>query len=52
MPAKVAGLAAKTEGQDYLISKLRHAHYGERSEQLPPPDERQLAFEDLETTVA
>ena len=30
---------------------MRHALYGKRSEQLDP-DERQLAFEDLETAVA
>ena len=51
MQAKVAGLEAQTERQDYLIAELRHALYGKRSEQLPP-DERQLAFEDLETAVA
>lgn len=51
MQAKVAGLEARTERQDYLIAELRHALYGKRSEQLPP-DERQLAFEDLETAVA
>jgi hypothetical protein len=49
--AKVAGLEARTERQDYLIAELRHALYGKRPEQLPP-DERQLAFEDLETAVA
>ncbi|MDR7127664.1 transposase, partial [Pseudotabrizicola sp. 4114] len=51
MQAKVAGLEAQTERQDYLIAELRHALYGKRSEQLPP-DARQLAFEDLETAVA
>jgi transposase len=51
MQAKVAGLEAHTERQDYLIAELRHALYGKRSEQLPP-DERQLAFEDMETAVA
>lgn len=51
MQAKVAGLEAHTERQDYLIAELRHALYGKRSEQLPP-DARQLAFEDLETAVA
>lgn len=51
MQAKVAGLEAQTQRQDYLIAELRHALYGKRSEQLPP-DERQLAFEDLETAVA
>ena len=49
--AEVAGLRAQTERQDYLIAELRHALYGKRSEQLDP-DERQLAFEDLETAVA
>ena len=52
MQAKVAGLEAQTERQDYLIAELRHALYGKRSEQLLPPDARQLAFEDLETVVA
>ena len=47
MQAKVAGLEAHTERQDYLIAELRHALYGKRSEQLPC-DERQLAFEDLD----
>lgn len=36
MQAKVAGLEAQTERQDYLIAELRHALYGKRSEQLPP----------------
>lgn len=51
MQAEVAGLRAQTERQDYLIAELRHALYGKRSEQLDP-DDRQLAFEDLETAVA
>ena len=51
MQAKVAGLEAHTERQDYLIAELRHALYGKRSEQLDT-DARQLAFEDLETAVA
>ncbi|ARE84396.1 transposase C of IS166 homeodomain protein [Roseovarius mucosus] len=51
MQARVAGLEAQTERQDYLIAELRHALYGKRSEHLPP-DARQLAFEDLETAVA
>ncbi len=51
MQAEVAGLRAQTERQDYLIAELRHALYGKRSEQLNP-DDRQLAFEDLETAVA
>ncbi|MDP1576088.1 MAG: transposase, partial [Cypionkella sp.] len=51
MQARVAGLEAQTERQDYLIAELRHALYGKRSEQLSP-DARQLAFEDLETAVA
>ena len=41
MQAKVAGLEAQTERQDYLIAELRHALYGKRSEQLAP-DERQF----------
>jgi transposase len=49
--AEVAGLRAQTERQDYLIAELRHALYGKRSEQMNP-DDRQLAFEDLETAVA
>lgn len=36
MQAKVAGLEAHTERQDYLIAELRHALYGKRSEQLIP----------------
>ena len=51
MQARVAGLEAQTERQDYLIAELRHALYGKRSEQLSP-DARQRAFEDLETAVA
>ena len=51
MQAEVVGLRAQTERQDYLIAELRHALYGKRSEQLNP-DDRQLAFEDLETAVA
>ena len=51
MQAEVAGLRAQTERQDYLIAELRHALYGKRSERLDP-DDRQLAFEDLETAVA
>ena len=49
--AEVAGLRAQTERQEYLIAELRHALFGKRSEQLDA-DERQLAFEDLETAVA
>jgi transposase len=49
--AEVAGLRAQAERQEYLIAELRHALYGKRSEQLDP-DDRQLAFEDLETAVA
>jgi len=51
MQAEVAGLRAQTERQDYPITELRHALYGKKSEQLNP-DDRQLAFEDLETAVA
>ena len=51
LQAEVAGLRAQTERQDYLIAELRHALYGKRSEQLDH-DDRQLAFEDLETAVA
>jgi len=51
LQAEVAGLRAQTERQDYLIAELRHALYGKKSEQLNP-DDRQLAFEDLETAVA
>jgi Transposase and inactivated derivatives len=36
---------------EHLIRELRHALYGKRSEKLSP-DERQLAFEDLEVAVA
>jgi transposase len=51
LQAEVTGLRAQTERQDYLIAELRHALYGKRSEQMDP-DDRQLAFEDLETAVA
>ena len=51
METEVAGLRAQAERQDYLIAELRHALYGKKSEQLDP-DDRQLAFEDLETAVA
>ena len=51
MQARVAGLEAQTERQDYLIAELRHALYGKRSEQLDP-DDRQLTFEDLEAAIA
>jgi hypothetical protein len=51
LQAEVAGLRAQTERQNYLIAELRHALYGKKSEQLNP-DDRQLAFEDLETAVA
>jgi len=51
MQAEVIDLRAQTERQDFLIAELRHALYGKRSEQLDP-DDRQLAFEDLETAVA
>lgn len=51
LQSEVAGLRAQTERQNYLIAELRHALYGKRSEQLDP-DDRQLAFEDLETAVA
>ena len=36
---------------EHLVRELRHALYGKRSEKLSP-DERQLAFEDLEVAVA
>jgi len=36
---------------EHLIRELRHALYGKRSEKLSP-DDRQLAFEDLEVAVA
>ena len=42
MQTKVAGLEAPNERQDYLITELRHALYGKRSEQLVP-DVRQMA---------
>ena len=51
LQAKVAGLEAHTERLDYLIAELRHALYDKRSEQLDP-DDRQLAFKDLETAGA
>lgn len=36
MQAKVAGLEARTERQDYLNAELRHAHHCNRSEQADP----------------
>lgn len=46
-----ADLAARVERLDYLNTELNRLVYGKRSERLSP-DERQLAFEDLETAVA
>lgn len=46
-----AHLSEVTKRQEALIKQLHQALYGKRSEKLPP-DERQLAFEDLEVAVA
>jgi transposase len=51
MQAELAELRARTTRQDHLITELRHALYGRKSEKLDH-DARQLAFEDLEVAVA
>lgn len=52
--AQQAQIAALTEANarlEHLVAEFRQAVYGKKSEKLSP-DERQLAFEDLETAVA
>ncbi|QEW20350.1 Transposase [Marinibacterium anthonyi] len=49
--ARVAELEEITRRQENLIAELNQALYGKKSEKLSE-DERQLAFEDLETAVA
>uniref|UniRef100_UPI0015538C2D IS66 family transposase n=1 Tax=Mangrovicoccus sp. HB161399 TaxID=2720392 RepID=UPI0015538C2D len=49
--ARVAELEEITRRQEHLIAELNQALYGKKSEKLSD-DERQLAFEDLETAVA
>ncbi|MEL7139049.1 MAG: IS66 family transposase [Pseudomonadota bacterium] len=52
--AQQAQIAALTEAKarlEHLVAEFRQAIYGKKSEKLSP-DERQLAFEDLEAAVA
>lgn len=52
--AQQAQIAALTEANarlEHLVAEFRQAVYGKKSEKLRP-NERQLAFEDLETAVA
>jgi transposase len=51
LEAEVADLAERNRRLDHLVRELRQALHGRRSEKLAP-DERQLAFEDLEAAVA
>lgn len=48
---QVATLARHNERLEHLVREFRKALYGKRSEKLSA-DERQLAFEDLETALA
>uniref|UniRef100_UPI001F0D0DDC IS66 family transposase n=1 Tax=Poseidonocella sp. HB161398 TaxID=2320855 RepID=UPI001F0D0DDC len=48
---RVGELEETTRRQEHLIAELNQALYGKKSERLSE-DERQLAFEDLETAVA
>jgi len=49
--ARVAELEEITQRQEHLIAELNQALHGKKSEKLSP-DERQLAFEELETALA
>jgi transposase len=49
--ARVAELEEITRRQEHLIAELNQALYGKKSEKLSE-DDRQLAFEDLETALA
>ena len=49
--ARVTELEEITRRLEHLIAELNHALYGKKSEKLSE-DDRQLAFEDLETAVA
>jgi transposase len=49
--ARVAELEAITQRQEHLIAELNQALHGRKSEKLSE-DERQLAFEELETALA
>ena len=51
LEAERAALAERNRRLDHLVRELRQALYGRKSEKLTA-DERQLAFEDLETAVA
>ena len=48
---RVGELEETTRRQEHLIAELNHLVHGKRSEKLSP-DERQLAFEDLEMAIA
>jgi hypothetical protein len=51
LEAERTALAERNRRLDHLVRELRQALYGKKSEKLTP-DERQLAFEDLEMAVA
>jgi len=51
LEADVAALAEHNRRLEHLVAEFRQVLYGKRSEKLSE-DERQLAFEDLETAVA
>ena len=51
LEADVAALAERNRRLEHLVAEFRQVLYGKRSEKLRE-DERQLAFEDLETAVA
>jgi hypothetical protein len=48
---EIAAMAERNRRLDHLVKELRQALYGRKSEKLTA-DERQLAFEDVETAVA
>lgn len=51
LEAEVAALTEHNRRLEHLVAEFRQVLYGKRSEKLSE-DERQLAFEDLETAVA
>ena len=51
LEADVAALAEHNRRLEHLVAEFRQVLYGKRSEKLRE-DERQLAFEDLESAVA
>src|SRR6056297_136852 len=48
---RLAQLEEINKRQEHLIAEMQHALYGKKSEKLSD-DDRQLAFEDLETALA